>query len=179
MKTKKVLIIVGVIISVFLVLFIIKSNNGYEFISNEQIHDWTKVNNIEILEMVEVTDEEKKYTILFYKQENKIGNYMIYKVNKESIFNKQIETDLNKEQPLQYISVTTGVPYISIYINDKSLLEKSTVIEANIGDKTFAKSVKSTKSHYIISTENGIPNNNLDFSLTLYDKSNKVLYQNE
>ena len=164
------------LIIVIVTLNFIDDKSKYKFISDDTIYSWAKGKEMEVLDIKQVNEDEKKYSILFYKRENSIGNYYIYNYKNDDNYVKQTEFEIKRDSPVQYFSVSSGVPYIYFYINDQLIKDELFDIEVHYGDETFSELATRGKSHYLYVFENTNTDEIPELSLTLYDESKKILF---
>src|SRR6478736_10572498 len=177
----KLFLLILLIIIGFSSYFLYSSNN-YKMLSKREINDFIedkRKSNLSILKEENVKSKPDPHTLILYKDNTKLGTYILTKSRQGIEEYKGVEVPIDKTLPIQVTGALSGVPYLGIYITNNKLIEEGKYIEMEFQDGTkVRKNISLNQKGYILSekTTPEVPRESVQVSVI---KDSQVLYINE
>ncbi|WP_374148858.1 hypothetical protein [Priestia megaterium] len=180
-RNLKLVLLSLLIITGFSSYFLYSSDN-YKMLSKREINDFVedkRKSNLSILKEENVKSRIDPHTLILYKNDIKLGTYILTK-NRQGIEEyKGVEVPIDKTLPIQVTGALSGVPYLGIYITNNKLIQEGKYVEMEFEDGTkVRKKISLNQKGYILSekTTPEVPRDSVQVSVI---KDGQVLYTNE
>jgi len=127
---------------------------------------------------VAVKNVGNSFTVIAYENQNRIGYYAI-SVNEDGNFANcgGMTADKTKVSPVVFGSSSTGIPFVTVIINDKNILDQADKIKVRFNDGYEAlENVNNQKG--IIIADNMTKNGNIGIGLLqIFNTEGKLLFE--
>ncbi|MBX9966131.1 hypothetical protein ACFW1J_15060 [Priestia aryabhattai] len=176
------LVLLSLLIVIGFSSYFLYSNNNYKMLSKREINDFIedkRKSNLSILKEESVKSRFNPHALILYKNDTKLGTYILTKSRKGIQEYKGVEVPIDKTLPIQVTGALSGVPYLGIYITNNKLIQEGKYVEMEFEDGTkVRKQISLDQKGYILS-ENTTPEVPRDSVQVSVIKGGQVLYTNE
>ncbi|MGF9776048.1 hypothetical protein ABEX30_26825 [Priestia aryabhattai] len=176
------LVLLSLLIIIGFSSYFLYSSNNYKMLSKREINDFIedkRKSNLSILKEENVKSKPDPHTLILYKDNTKLGTYILTKSRQGIEEYKGVEVPIDKTLPIQVTGALSGVPYLGIYITNNKLIQEGKYIEMEFEDGTkVRKKISLDQKGYILSekTTPEVPRESVQVSVI---KDSQVLYTNE
>ncbi|MCY6354804.1 hypothetical protein [Clostridium sp. ZS2-4] len=183
---KKLIILIMCLLTSILILLGYKSKKTAHIylpatraVNESELKEFLDENNISPIDVQNTSG----FTIVLFENEESKGHYMLYKYKDESDGKELLQGSLivpnTSKEPQVFIGgVATGIPFMTIIVNDKELLKKTYKVIDFYNGISKTKLLNGKKGIIIVQDKpkKGYKQNGV---ITLCDKNNNVLYEDE
>lgn len=145
----------------------------YQKVTKAQINSIVSEEKLNNFEVKNLSNEEKHFSVISYKRNELFGFFTVTNQNGKLEYVKSLETQINKNESIQTLGVTTGKPFLIILINDETLIKSASKLSVLIGRKEHEHEIKGDQRFYII--EIGQQNYE-EPSIYFTDESGTIIY---
>ncbi|MTI79348.1 MAG: hypothetical protein FH758_00490 [Firmicutes bacterium] len=173
---KKVVLLMLLMISIFVVTGCGSDRVEYETLTEEEWKQFAKDNNLNVLDVENI----KKSTNILYMTEREMGLYSLTQdpVIEELIIYKTSSNNTSEYTPVSLFYRSTGIPLATIIINDEELQNKASrvMVYFENGDKVDEE-VNGRKG--MIVANNEVVNDYVEVvKVQILDENSEVIYEN-
>ncbi|MDR4222297.1 hypothetical protein FO518_32995 [Priestia megaterium] len=176
------LVLLSLLIIIGFSSYFLYSSNNYKMLSKREINDFIedkRKSNLSILKEENVKSKLDPHTLILYKNDTKLGTYILTKSRKGIKEYKGVEVPIDKTLPIQVTGALSGVPYLGVYITNNKLIQEGKYVEMEFEDGTkVRKKISLDQKGYILS-EKTTPEVSRDSVQVSVIKDGQVLYTNE
>lgn len=159
------------------VIFLLLQRETYSKITDLHFEQLREKENIEVLDVVKNNDLEEPFAFVSYKQDQKIGAYVVRVINEKLEYGINIMNSVDPSKPVQVHGSRTGFPMLMVQINDDNLLSKGTYIYATFNQEKWHRlSMEKVKRNYIISGDYDEASIGRS-SVQIYNGNNEVIFE--
>lgn len=172
MNKRVILVFIIVLVSILLALRSNSTNVGV--LSPAQTTEFMKDNNVKEIASTKI----ENFTVVMFETENEIGHFVL-SLDKDRKIQYIREAGIRKStiNPVSISYVTNKVCFISIYFNDKKMLEDANKISLQFTDGCIEIQEINNKSGIIIPLDSTKDIKGSYKTIIVYGKNGKVLYR--